>query len=67
MRALLCIVGVCLVFSGAESSARAKDDKEVDITGHYTWKGIQEGEDYAIIKNAEVYQVWQRGRQSEKS
>jgi hypothetical protein len=35
-------------------------DKEVDITGHYTWEGIKEGEDYAISKNGEVYQVFWR-------
>ena len=56
MRALSCIVGVCFVFGLAGSPARAQD-KEVDITGHYTWEGIKDGEDYAISKNGAVYQV----------
>ncbi len=56
MRTLSFIAGLCLVL-GLAAPAQAQDAKDVDITGHYSWPGIQEGEDYAILKNGEVYQV----------
>jgi hypothetical protein len=46
---------VCLVVGSAGSMMPAQDSKEVDISGHYTWDGIKDGEDYAITKNGEVY------------
>lgn len=57
MRSTSRIVAVCIVLGLAGCMVQADDKEEVDITGHYSWKGIKEGEDYSIIKNGEVYQV----------
>lgn len=57
MKAIWQVVIVSTVFGLVGASARAEDAAEMDITGHYTWDGIKDGEDYAILKNGEVYQV----------
>jgi hypothetical protein len=56
MIAIVCILGCGAVETQREKAA-ADDKQEVDITGHYSWEGIKEGETYMITKNGDLYQV----------
>jgi hypothetical protein len=51
------VAALGFVVALAASPAWAEERKEVDITGHYSWEGMKNGESYRISKNGEVYQV----------